>query len=496
MAGVEQIFVGALTVLTSTAAAVGDDAPFADLEQNLTRHIRDRYSADLEEVKERGVLRVLTRNNSSSYFITRGTQRGFDFELAEAFARELGVRIAVSVPSSRATLIEELLSGAGDLIAAGMTRTEARSEKVRFTRAVLSAPRVIATHPLTVKPVFEPEDLEAFLIHTSFRSTTYRTALAFEERTGVDLRLADVVDGVEMEQQLRRVDEGTYEAVIVDEAILDLGRASGLSVEARWPVSDPLPKAWAVHPDASDLQAAADAFLQRAERRGLLRIYYGRYYRPHALGFRRASEEEFRLDRDGAISPYDELFKKAGEATGIDWRLLAAVSYAETRFDASARSPWGAVGLMQVLPSTARRVGITKPHTPWGSVIAGARYLRRLFEFFEEEGVDKRQRVRFALAAYNAGLGHVQDARKLARASGRDPNRWFGHVEEALRLKTDPRYYEHTRHGYARAPETIAYVSRVQSQYDVFVRHVPLSTGDGAEPGRDSEPAPEVTSKR
>jgi membrane-bound lytic murein transglycosylase F len=142
---------------------------------------------------------------------------------------------------------------------------------------------------------------------------------------------------------------------------------------------------------------------------------------------------------------------------------------------------------MQVLPSTARRVGISNPHTPWGSVLAGAKYLRRLFEFFEEEGVDKRQRVRFALAAYNAGLGHVQDVRKLTEATGRDPNKWFGHVEEAYRLKTDPRHYRHTRHGYARAPETIAYVSRVQSQYDIFVRHVPLASDAPSDDGPEAE---------
>lgn len=482
MPGVEPILCIATIVLTSTVAEVVPKEPFADLEYNLTPHTRYRYAADLEEIKERGVLRILTRNNSSSYFITRGTQRGFDFELAEAFARELGVRLAVFVPPTRGSLMEALLAGEGDLIAAGMTRTDARSEKVRFTRPVLAAPRVVATHEWTVKSVDSPADLEAFLVHTSFRSTTYRTARTFEKEAGIDLQLADVVDGVEMEEQLRRVDDGRYEAVIVDEPIVDLARASGLRVEARWPVSEPLPKAWAVHPDAQNLQAAANDFLDRAERRGLLRIYYGRYYRPNSLGFRKASDDAFRLDQDGAISPYDELFQKAGDLTGIDWRLLAALSYAESRFDASARSPWGAVGLMQVLPTTARRVGITDPHTPWGSVLAGAKYLRRLFKFFEEEGVDKRQRVRFALASYNAGLGHILDARKLAEATGRDPNKWFGHVEEALRLKTDPRYYRHTRHGYARAPETVAYVSRVQSQYDIFVRHVPLAT-DEPDPG-------------
>ncbi|NJK88155.1 MAG: transglycosylase SLT domain-containing protein [Myxococcales bacterium] len=322
------------------------------------------------------------------------------------------------------------------------------------------------------------------MIHTSFRSTTYRTIRSFEEAQGVALRLADVSDNVEMEEQLKRVHDGVYEAIVVDEPILDLARASGLEVEARWPVSDPLPKAWAVHPDASDLQSAADAFLSRAIRRGLVRVMYARYYKAESLGFRRAADVAYRVDQSGAISPFDDLFKRAGDETGIDWRLLAAVAYAETRFDPAAISHWGAVGLMQVLPSTARRVGIYDPATAWGSVQAGARYLRRLIEFFGEDGVEKRQRVRFALASYNAGLGHIQDARKLAASVGKDPNRWFGNVEEALRLKQDPRWHQRTRHGYARARETLAYVSRVQSQYEVFVRHMPLaraSSGEGLE---------------
>ncbi len=456
--------------------------PFADLETSLTRHTQSRYAADLVQVKARGVLRIITRNNSSAYFISRGTQRGFEFELAEAFAKDLGVRLAVVVPSNRGSLIGELLAGAGDIVAAGMTRTETRAETVRFTEPVLTSRRVVATHRHTVKPLSEPSDLAAFELHTSFGWTTLRSARFFEAETGVELNLKDVEDGAEMEEQLRRVDSGEFEAVIVDEPIVDLAVASGLDVTARLPLGEPLPKAWAVHPDAANLQAAANEFLARAERRGLIRIYYHRYYRAGTLGFRRASEEAFRADQDGAISPYDDLFRRAGDLTGIDWRLLAAVAYTESKFDSEARSAWGALGMMQVLPSTARRVGVKDPSTPWGSVLAGSRYLRRLLRVFADEGVDARQRVRFALASYNAGLGHVLDARELARQTGRDPDRWFDHVEDALALKQDPRWHEKTKHGYARAKETIAYVSRVQSQYDIFTRHVPLAIPSEAPP--------------
>jgi membrane-bound lytic murein transglycosylase F len=458
---------------TALPDAPAIEEPFIDLEWNLTRHTRARYSADLEEVKRRGVLRVLTRNNSSAYFVARGTERGFEFELTRAFARKLGVRLAIVVPDRREDLIQQLLNGAGDLVAAGMTRTKARAEKVRFTEPLLEAPRVVATHPLMVKPLERPEDLAGLMIHTSFRSTTFRTARRYQEAHGIELNLVDIQDGVEMEEQLARVSSGQYEATIVDTNVLDLAIAAGLDVEPRLPVGPSLPKAWAVHPDATQLLEAADAFVARSKRNGLINIMYARYYRPESLGFRKA-QDAFRADKKGIISPYDDLFRKAGEETGIDWRLLAAVAYAESKFVPSAKSSWGAMGLMQVLPSTARRVGIRNPQTEWGSIIAGARYLRRLFKFFAGEGVSKRQQVRFALAGYNAGLGHIQDARKLAPLIDKDPNRWFNNVEEALKLKRDRKWHERTRHGYARAGETLAYVSRVQAQYDVFVRHVPL----------------------
>jgi membrane-bound lytic murein transglycosylase F len=130
------------------AGAAAED--YSDLQVSMTRHTLERYVADLEEVKRRGVLRILTRNNSEDYFIARGEERGFQLELGRALADELGVRVAFVVPPSREELIGALLAGEGDLIATGLTITPARAEKVRFTRTVLEAQRVIVTHPLTV----------------------------------------------------------------------------------------------------------------------------------------------------------------------------------------------------------------------------------------------------------------------------------------------------------------------------------------------------------
>ena len=466
------LFLLALVVVASPAAE-----DLSNLETTMTRHTRVRYVADLEEVKRRGVLRVLTRNNSSHYFLARATERGFQFELVRAFAKELGVRLAMVVPPSRDALIGALLDGEGDLIAAGMSVTPARAEKVLFTPKIFTARRAVATHLQTVRTLDSLEDLPKFLIHVDFHSTTLRDLRRVEAQLDRRLRIAPVTDGAEMEEMLRRVSEGSYEATVADTQLIELAQAAGLDVVGRVEVGAARPKAWAVHPASPDLREAATRFLARNRR--LVAIFKTRYFSPSSKFARRAREAEFRADTQGKLSPYDHLLKKAATETGLDWRPLAAVVYTESRFDPNAESPWGAIGLMQVLPKTAASVGVRgRLKDPERNILAGARYLARLARRFEADGVAKRQRVRFALASYSAGLGHILDARRLAAMTQRDPNRWFSHVEEALRLKTDRRWHEKTRHGYARAYETIKYVSKVQSRYDVYVRHVPLEVGE------------------
>ena len=460
-------------------AQVGEPSSgdLTDLEVSLTRHTRYRYTADLEGIKRRGVLRMLTRNSSATYFIARGAQRGFQFELMEAFARSLGVRLAVVVPPSRTALIEALLTGEGDVIAAGMSMTDARAERVRFTTPLTKAKRVVAIHEQSPKRLASLDDLDQFVLHINRGSTMHRDALMLQSTLGRPLKIAFIDDDAEMEEAARRVAAGHYEAILIDDNLLELAQAAGGPIKGALPFGTARPKAWAVHPGAINLHAAADKFIRRSKRNSLMSVLYARYYRPSALGARRARDVDYRADDYGRISPYDELFREAGEVTGIDWRLLAAVAYTESRFKPKAKSGWGAVGLMQVLPNTGREVGYDDVWPPRNNVMAGAKYLRRLARRFEEDGVSKRQQIRFAVAAYNAGLGHIRDARKLATITKRDPDKWFGHVEEALKLKMHREWHEKTKYGYARATETIRYVSAVQNRYDAYVRYVPLDPG-------------------
>ena len=462
-----------------TAADVGTDSvALSDLSEYahiLTRHTRERYVADLEAIKRRGVLRVITRNNSVSYYIARGKQRGFEYDLAKAFAEHLGVRVTFVVPESRSHLMGRLLQGEGDLIAAGMSRTPARGEKVALTQPYFSTTRVVAVHEDMQPPPRTVEELSRINLHLSFRSTTYLDAQSLEQSSGLKLQLKDVRDGAEMETMLERVAKGEYQATLVDDVLLGLEQSAGLPLVPSVSVGGSRPKSWAVHPASTDLLVAANRFFSKNKR--LVSRLYKRYFRSKVA--RLAREEIYRADRDGIISPYDQYFKEVGQLVGIDWRLLAAVAYTESRFDLSAESRFGAVGLMQLLPSTAKRVGLSAANLtkPKQNILAGGRYLARLINLINKRGKAKPSEViLFAIASYNCGFGHIDDARLLAEKTGKDPNKWFGQVEEAMRLKEKSKWHSQTRYGYARARETIAYVRKVQAQYEIYARHAPLDS--------------------
>lgn len=476
----------AVAWVISTAPSPTDPAPpVGDGEVNLEQVLRSspiRHTGDLDEILARGTLRVLTRNNSSHYFVLRGEQWGFQYELAQRFAERLGVRLQMVVPEDRDSLTNALLEGEGDIIAAGMTITAGRGERVVFSPAVTHARRVVVTHEDIVKRLEQPAELSRFVLHLNFRSTTFSMAQAYQRRLGLPLLVQDVPPDVEMEEMLRRVGAGEYEATIVDENLLRLEQAAGTPVEARIPIGASIAKGWAFRPSATRLTEEAAAFIERHQRDGLIRVLYAKYFLPSTRLARGARDFEFRADEEGRISPYDDIFRRVGGETGIDWRLLAALAYSESRFNPTVRSAFGALGLMQVMPSTARQVkGIRLPKDPERALLEpelniqlGARYLSWLMARFEQEGVSRKQQIRFALAAYNAGLGHIMDARELARRTGRDPNLWFGNVEQAIQLKKDRKWHATTRFGFCRADQVINYVSRIQTRYDVYVRHVPF----------------------
>lgn len=239
-------------------------------------------------------------------------------------------------------------------------------------------------------------------------------------------------------------------------------------IAAAYPISEPRRIGWAIRPGAVKLKAAIDAFFTSGpyEPKALhYNILHRRYFESKRQARRAVSAG--RADLEGRISEYDVLMKKYAARRGLDWRMVAAQIFQESRFDPHARSWAGAVGLMQIMPGTAAEMGIDDPVDPEQNVRAGTTYMARLLDRFEKS-IPYRQRYHLALASYNAGYGHVADARRLTRRRGLDPDRWLGNVEQAMLLLSRPQFHRQSRYGYVRGQEPVTYVATIQRLYNHY----------------------------
>lgn len=435
----------------------------------LASELPERLEGDLDAIRERGILRILTRNNSATYFLYRGEQMGFEYELARRFARHLGVRLQVVVPREPGRLVDALLEGRGDLVAASLLVTPERRERVRFTRPYARASQLLVKRTGTAGPE-SPAELAGHRIHLQQTDPTWPRLERLAAEIGFEL--VELPEAMESEERVEAVARGEIDLTVVDSHMLDIDLTYRDDVESAFALGEPAEIAWATRPGDAALHQAADAFLAAQKGTTDFNVLRNRYFRNRD---EIARTSRARLRGGGTLTPFDPLLRRHARRREIDWRLLAAQAFQESRFDPTVRSWAGAVGLMQVMPRTARHMGVEGDlRDPEVSVRAGSRYLRWLLDSFPTS-LPYAERLRFALAAYNAGRGHVQDGRRLARQRGRDPDVWFGEVEEVLPLLAHSEVARHARYGYCRCSETVRYVREIQDRYEAYLQVLELA---------------------
>ena len=445
----------------------------------VTEHATEASTGDLDAIERRGSIRVLTRNNSVNYFLYRGRLMGFDYELAEMAARDLGVRLEMVVPPRFADLIPWLLEGRGDIIAASMTITPNRQEQIAFTRPYLYPHEVIVEPADTEEPLRSIEDLVGREIHVQRSTSYYQTLQALQDLIG-PFAIVEASEEQEIEDLVAAVGEGTIPLTVADSHLLDAELAYRDDVQpAVFLPSLPEPDseegahpkeiAFGTRKNNPKLRTLLDGFVSESYRGLAYNVIFNRYFH-NSAGIRRAKER--RASETGRLTPYDNLIKKYSKQYNLDWRLMAAQAFRESRFDPRSRSWAGAEGLFQLMPRTAQELGFEDIGTVDANIHAGIRYMSLLLSRTDQR-IPLKHRIRFALAAYNAGEGHVKDARRLATQMGWDADRWFGQMEKAMLLLEQPRYNRTARFGYVRGSEVVAYVSRVQLTYDHYVRQFP-----------------------
>ena len=425
------------------------------------------YKEDLPGIKKRKVLRVLTRNNAATYFVWRGQLMGFEYELMKRFANSQGLHLEMIVPKRWADVIPTLEAGGGDVIAASLTITEKRVQQ----GLAFSAPYNYVSEVLVARA--DDTDLDgtenlAGRTVVVRRTSSYWSTLEELLAQGIDFKLEAAPEHMETEEIIARVASGEFDLTVSDSHILDVELIWRDDIKAVAALKGPVPHGWAVRGENKELLAALNEFLEK-EYRGL---FYNVVHKKYFENPRRMSGHVTARDEStggGKLSPYDEQVQKYADEYGFDWPLIVAQMYQESRFDPEAESWAGARGLMQLMPTTAQRFGIADPYDVEPSIEAGVRYLSWLHQRFEPE-LTVQDRMWFTLAAYNAGLGHVRDARNLARRLGWNPDRWFDNVERAMLLLSRRSFYQLAPHGYVRGRETVNYVREIRDRYNAYIR--------------------------
>jgi membrane-bound lytic murein transglycosylase F len=449
--------------------------------ERLTREQSLVYKEDLPDIRKRGRLRVITRNNAASYFLWRGELRGFEYELVREFARRHRLRVEPVVANSHADLLPLLLQGRGDLVAASLNPTDSR----RGLGVAFSLPYNYASQQVVVRAAEKgglnsPRDLAGRTVVVR-PSSAYWASVAALQETGLSVKLAPAPESFDVEEVIDRVAGGEYDLTVVDSHLLALELIQRDDVAPAFELTGPQPHGWAVRATDAQLLRALDGFWAREFKGPFYEVVYGRYFR---------SSGEFAARQGAAGEPagpgrfteWDDAVRQIALANGFDWRLVVALMYQESRFDPDAESWAGAQGLLQVMPLTARELGYRDLRDPVTNIRAGTRYLAQLRERFAPE-LYAEDRIWFAIAAYNAGLGHVLDAQRIARQQGWNAHRWFGHVENAMRLLSRPEFARQARHGYLSGHRPVAYVRQIRDRYSAYIQ-LTGQWGGGPEPAR------------
>lgn len=418
---------------------------------------------DWAAIKQHGRIRMLTLNNPASYFMWRGDLMGFDYDLAKAFAGEHDLHLTVVMKDSIAELITALKNGEGDFIAASMTRSAAReSQGLMFSRPYLRVTEQLIGRSKGPS-VSEPAELTGKRVGVN-PDTVFHRRLQDWQSDDISLELMEY-PGEMTESLFRRLEASEFEFMVADSHLVAMEQAYSDNIRVNLDLGEQVEIAWGFRKEQVDLADELNRFIASQYRGLFYNVTFNKYF-SNERKIRKLQAE--RIVVGSELSPYDNLVQEVANRYGMDWRLLTAQMFQESRFDPNARSFAGARGLMQVMPRTAKELGFNDVEDPRSGIEAGVAYMEWLSDRFPGD-IDFQERIYFQLAAYNAGAGHVRDARRLAIQLGYDPKRWFDHVEKAMLLLAQPEHYKGARFGYVRGSEPVEYVRSIRNRYLAYL---------------------------
>jgi membrane-bound lytic murein transglycosylase F len=423
-------------------------------------------TSQLEQIKKRGVLRIGTLNNQLSYYIGPDGPTGLEYELAERFAKEIGVKLEIKPAYRLSGLFPALESGQVDIVAAGISQSQERLTQFRSGPAYYYVSQQVVykngtTRPRNLEQLIEL-DAPVSVVADSHLESTLNEIRKSQPTLNVISSDADTYD------LLKQVSTGDIQFTVANSVDLSLAQRVYPNLSVAFDLTEDKPITWYTNKSEDEgLYALMIEFFGHLKQSGELAQLEEKYL-GHVTQFDYVDTRAFVRAIDSTLPKWEPLFKKhAGE---FDWRLISAVAYQESHWNPSAKSPTGVRGMMMLTLPTAKSVGVTNRLDPEQSIEGGVKYLRQMVKRIPDS-IAEHEKTWFALASYNVGFGHMMDARRLTKAQGANPDLWSD-VKERLPLLRQKKYYSQTRYGFARGDEAMNYVENIRRYYQSIIGHV------------------------
>lgn len=435
-------------------------------------HHVDSNINELDSIMAHGELRVLTLAGSTSYFYYKGEERGYEYEVIKRFANDNGLSLKVIVAPNITMLSQMLNDSIGDIIAYDIPITENTQNEILHC-----GPQNITEQVLIQRnnnPIADVVELIGRDVYVE-RGSKYETRLTnLNKELGGGINICYLNnDTLVTEDLIEMVAQGKIDFTLADSNLARINNTYYHNLDIYVKVGFPQRSQWAVRKQSTHLAQAIDNWMANnydsEEIKAINKRYFG--------ASKQMGDNAILSLTEGRISPFDEIFKQEAKTIKWDWRLLAAMAYHESRFDSTVVSWVGARGIMQLMPKTAEIFGLGMDSITMNG--PNVRVAVQVLQEIEQSLVsveDKEEKIKFVIAAYNSGLGHIFDAIALAKKYGKNPQLWYNEVEDAMCMKANPEYYsdEVCRFGYFRGRQTTTYVREVMTLYNYYCEKIPL----------------------
>ena len=457
---------------------------FSCQQEEKVEEIIEKCQRDWAEIKEDSVITVLAENSPVSYFIYRGRNRGFEYELLHEFAKDMNIRLQLKMVNNLDEMYQLLENCEGDIIACHLTKTEERKPFLDFSTSCLQTHEVLVQripHDTDTVNILinQIEELRDKKIHVWQNSSFCAHLRELNENLDLNLTIVETQGDLITEELIRMVAEGEIDYTVAEESVakIDLNYYRNLDIGLY--LSAPQEIAFGLRKNSGTFLDTLNFWLNDRKNRSTIGEVKRKYFKRKSIT-NKGNQEFSSLIEEGKLSPYDDIIKEKANEIGWDWRFIAAIMYQESKFETWKVSWAGAYGLFQFMPSTAESYGINRNSSAEAQINAGVRKLNKNFNQWLEEVSDSTECMKFTLATFNAGRGHIDDARALCEKHGKNPDVWNENVNEMLLNLSKPKYYRDkvVKNGYMRGIETYEYIIEVFQRYEEYKSAFPEDDDD------------------